>query len=156
MARAEKLRVRKLSLIPGPGTPRRDGTALRGTFASPGTRRNAGPADRPARRACRKRRGRKGVGGTPGLGQERGGPLRPASFGCQQGGSWQSQSNYWFKVTFRAVSGRSLGAFLAAFFEAARDGGVGRPDPERDSVAAFEAPFPKSLSAASISSTVFT
>ena len=40
------------------------------------------------------------AGGTPSAAQEKGGPLRPASFGCQQGGSWQSQSNYWLTLDF--------------------------------------------------------
>ena len=98
---------------------------------------------------------RKVIRRTPGVAQEKGGPLRPASFGCQQGGSWRSQSNYWLTATFSAESGNSLGAFFAAFEEAC-DGGVGRPAPVPDFLVAFEAPLPGSLSAASISSSVFT
>ena len=149
MARTENLRVRELSLIPDPGTPQGARTALRGTMPvrrvfRRGTHVESGVAES----------GRKGVRKTPGVAQEKGGPLRPASLGCQQGGSWQSQSNYWFIATFSAASGRSSGAFLAAF-EAAWDGGVGRPVPERGFLGALEAPLPDSMSAASISSIVF-
>lgn len=162
MMHAVNLRIMRFSLVPGPRAPQRAGTAFRGTSASRDaswrTRRHVGPTDLLAWCAYRTRHGRARTErrrrGATSAAQGKGGPSGPASFGCQQGGSWHSQSNYWFTATFSAASGNSLVAFLAAF-EATCGGGVGRPVPERGLLADSEAPLPGPLSAASISSTVF-